>query len=533
MAEVAGADAPPAAPDRGRVKSLVLIGFMGAGKSSAARAAAVTSDPVDLDALLERRLGMSVAEYFERHGEVAFRAKEEELACEVLDGSDAEVIALGGGAVGSERVREALGRNVVALLDVGVEEAWSRVAGDPRRPLAQDRRAFERLYAERASTYEGLADAVVVGGSSAQVAEAIGWLAAEASRFPDARMLWASSASGSYPAWFGTDIIGAVPTRASGRSFCVTDENVGPIYSERVAAEATVAVNPGEASKSIGTAELIWGALARAGARRDDHLVALGGGVVGDLAGFCAATYQRGIPVVQIPTSLVGQVDSAFGGKTGVDLPEAKNYVGAYHQPAGVVCDLQALTTLPPAELAAGWAEVVKTALIAGGRLWQMVSAFDASDLGNPSAMEPIVFECARTKVEVVAADERDSGRRAVLNLGHTVAHAIETATDYARYRHGEAVALGLLAALRLSGASELRDEVSTLVEAVGLPTRLDAGVDPDELLEAMRRDKKSDAEGVRFVTCGAPGEVTWGHRFSDSDVLAAVSELARSGRDG
>ena len=206
---------------------------------------------------------------------------------------------------------------------------------------------------------------------------------------------------------------------------------------------------------------------------RADHLVALGGGVVGDLAGFCAATYQRGVEVVQVPTTLLAQVDSAYGGKTGVDLPEAKNYVGAYHLPSAVIADTGTLATLPAEELAAGFAEVVKTALIAGGWLWDAVRALERID---PGGIDEVIFACARTKLEIVAADERDSGRRAVLNLGHTVGHAIEAASGYERYRHGEAVGLGLLAALRLSGADELRDEVRDLLDRHGLPTRLDPG---------------------------------------------------------
>ncbi len=177
----------------------------------------------------------------------------------------------------------------------------------------------------------------------------------------------------------------------------------------------------------------------------DDHVVALGGGVVGDVAGFCAAVYQRGVRVVQVPTTLVAQVDSAYGGKTGVDLPEGKNYAGAYHQPAAVMVDPSTMATLPQAELASGWAEVIKTALIAGGPLWERVRE------GAPLDRD-LVLACARTKLAVVAGDERDAGRRQILNLGHTVGHAIETVTGYRRYRHGEAVGLGLLAALELSG---------------------------------------------------------------------------------
>src|SRR5207248_2469417 len=197
---------------------------------------------------------------------------------------------------------------------------------------------------------------------------------------------------------------------------------------------------------------------------------------VGDLAGFCAATYQRGVRYVQVPTTLMAQVDSAYGGKTGVDLPEAKNYVGAYHQPAAVIADTSLLASLPDAELAAGYAEVVKTALIAGGELWRVVRGG-----ADPTSPE-VIAACVHTKLRIVAQDERDAGLRQVLNLGHTVAHAIETTTGYARYRHGEAVGLGLLAALRLSGSDALREEVRGLLEAQGLPLTL-SGADPDAVV--------------------------------------------------
>src|SRR5204862_3816111 len=212
---------------------------------------------------------------------------------------------------------------------------------------------------------------------------------------------------------------------------------------------------PGEEHKTLETAERVWHALVAQGATRADHVVALGGGVVGDLAGFCAATYQRGVAVVQVPTTLVAQVDSAYGGKTGVDLPEAKNYVGAYHLPSAVIADTGTLATLPAEEVAAGFAEVLKTALLAGGGLWQRVRGLERID---PGGIDDVIFACVRTKLEIVAADERDSGRRAAPNLGHTIGQAIEAASGYDRYRHGEAVGLGLLAALRLSGADELRD---------------------------------------------------------------------------
>ncbi len=263
----------------------------------------------------------------------------------------------------------------------------------------------------------------------------------------------------------------------------------------------------------------MWQYLVGAGMTRADHLVALGGGVVGDLAGFCAATYQRGVPVVHVPTTLVAQVDSAYGGKTGVDLAQAKNYVGAYHQPVGVLVDPDTLSTLPAIELAAGWVEVLKTALIAGGELWERVA-------GGADVDEWMILACARTKLAVVAADERDADARQALNLGHTIGHAIETASGYARYRHGEAVGLGLLAALRLSGREQLRAQVRELLGERGLPVTM-ADVPVESVLEATARDKKRLGDEVPFVLVDEPGEVRIGCAVQAADLREAVAELA------
>jgi shikimate kinase/3-dehydroquinate synthase len=274
----------------------------------------------------------------------------------------------------------------------------------------------------------------------------------------------------------------------------------------------------GEEQKTIFRAEFVLRQLAQAGAERGDLVVALGGGVVGDLAGFCAAVYQRGMRHVQVPTSLVAQVDSAYGGKTGVDLPEGKNYVGAYHQPTAVICDPAVLETLPSEELAAGYPEVVKTALIAGGRLWARVRKGEPVD-------EDVILGCVRTKLEVVAEDERDAGRRQVLNLGHTIGHAIEAATAYSRYRHGEAVGVGLLCALRLSGRDALRREVAELFASRGLPIDV-TGVAPDDVLALVERDKKRAGGRVPLVLLEAPGEVTPGHDVDAAELRAAVEEV-------
>ena len=515
--------------------AIVLIGFMGAGKSTAARelGTALGQGSLDSDELLAKEFGESIADAFAARGEAAFRAQEERLVLELLDSASPEdVIALGGGAVLSERVQERLDGEATVLLDIDAASAWERCSPNghrPERPLAADRGAFEALHAQRRPLYERLARAVVQAGPVERFA-ALAPSLTVLSGSPEARLLWASSASGEYPALIGEgllvehgpELLGGWPRDWAGsRAFCVTDGNVAGHFGAAVGETAlTIDIAPGERSKTLASAERVWTALAGAGMTRADHLVALGGGVVGDLAGFCAATYQRGVPVVQVPTTLVAQVDSAYGGKTGVDLPAAKNYVGAYHQPAGVLADPLALRTLPGEELAAGWVEVLKTALIAGGELWDRVAE------GAEGTDAQTIFECARTKLAVVAADERDGGRRQVLNLGHTVGHAIETASGYGRYRHGEAVGLGLLAALRLSETPALREQVRELLAARGLPVALN-GVDIDAVIEALLRDKKRTGAEVPFVLAGAPGEVSEGHLLPRELVRAAIEELA------
>ncbi len=503
--------------------ALVFVGFMGAGKTTAAReaGAALGVEPLDTDALLERQLGMSIAEFFERRGEQEFRAREEALVGALLERADGGAIALGGGSLLSERVTRALERHTVVLLEVDAATAWSRTAnGD--RPLAREREAFEALHAQRLHLYERWADAILPSGIGV-VTRALPALRALADAPPGTRVLWAQSASGDYPVFAGAGLLESGFWPREGRRFCVTDATVNDLHGPAVEPLAgTVIVEPGEGSKSLAGAELVWRSLAQQGMNRDDHVVALGGGVVGDLAGFCAAAYQRGVAVVHVPTTLVAQVDSAYGGKTGIDLPEAKNYVGAYHQPAAVLVDPATLLTLPPEELAAGYAEVVKTALIAGGSLWERVRQ------GAGGAAQPdVVLACARTKLAVVARDERDAGARQVLNLGHTVGHAIETVTGYARYRHGEAVGLGLLAALRLSGQGELREEVGALLAGHGLPTRLE-GADPHEVAAATARDKKRrGTEPVPFVLLDGPGRPRTGCHVAEDELVAAVAELA------
>jgi shikimate kinase/3-dehydroquinate synthase len=513
----------------------VLIGFMGAGKTTLARrlAQARGAEHVDTDAVLVERFGRPIADVFASEGEAAFRAAEEEVVLGVLAragaGADA-VVSLGGGAVLSERVRAALAAHTTVLLDVSPDVAWERAAGQ-ERPLAADRAAFDARHRQRAEIYDALADAHLPQADADVIVRADPALRILAGAPQGTRMAWATAASGEYPVFVGRGVLALAGaplgglSGLGGRAFCVTDSAVADHHVGGLAGlSGLIEIPPGEEHKTLATSERVWHALVAQGVTRADHVVALGGGVVGDLAGFCAATFQRGIPVVQAPTTVVAQVDSAYGGKTGVDLPEAKNYVGAYHQPAAVLADTTTLSTLPPEEHAAGYAEVVKTALIAGGALWDHIA-------GGGPVDDDVILACARTKLGVVAADERDGGRRQVLNLGHTVGHALETTLGYGTLRHGEAVGLGLLAALRLSGLSDLRGQVAGLLGAAGLPTTL-AGHDVDAaaIVAATRLDKKRTATArTPFVLVRAPGDVVHGQDVADDDVALAVAELAAS----
>jgi shikimate kinase/3-dehydroquinate synthase len=506
--------------------AVVFIGFMGAGKTQALEAARVAGlETTEIDELMERDLGMSISDAFEQRGEEAFRARESEVVGVLLEEADGGAIALGGGSVLSERVRAALDRHIVVWLQISAEEAWRRIAGSAR-PLARSEEDVARMLAERLPLYEQLADAIVQPADPGVVGRALPSIRALAGLPAGTRLIWAHGTSGEYPVLVGEGLIDSGWWPLEGRRFCVTDRSVGALYADRLPPlEAVVEVEPGEAAKSMAEAERVLRELARAGMTRADHLVALGGGVIGDLAGFCAAVYQRGVPVVQIPTSLVAQVDSAYGGKTGVDLPEGKNYAGAFHLPAAVLSDTGTLASLPAEELGAGFVEALKAGLLAGGALWERVRSIDRLD---PAGLGDVVFACALYKCDVVAADELDQGLRAVLNLGHTVGHGIEAASGYSRYRHGEAIGLGLLAALRLSEAPALREEVESILRSHGLPVALDPAVEVDAILDAVERDKKRTAAGVGFVLLAEPGSPRIGQLVDPARVRAAVEELRK-----
>jgi shikimate kinase/3-dehydroquinate synthase len=528
-------------------RKLVFVGFMGAGKSRAARRAAeyLGAEALDTDKMLEAELGEPIASFFDREGEAAFREREEALVLGALE-RPSPVLALGGGALASTRVREQLEPHVCVYVDVDADLAWER-AQDSGRPLARDHDAFVRLHAERRPLYELVARAELPArpdGVEERALEAAIVLA-DAGAPESIRMVWAPSSSGGYPVYSGAgalDAAGALwPQELSGRCFTVADETVHALHGERLeralaagpGTDATVTVAPGERQKSLAEAERVLRALAGEGMERSDALAALGGGVVGDLAGLCAALYQRGIPVVQVPTTVVAQVDSAYGGKTGVDLPEGKNYVGAFHQPAAVFTDPSLLATLPVQELRAGYAEVLKTALIAGGPLWERVRTGEPLERTlelAPDRLRDVIDGCLRAKIAVVAEDERDQGARASLNLGHTFAHALEAATAYSSYRHGEAVAIGLLISLRLSERKlgldrSVHEAVVELLRENALPTTF-SGASTEELLAVAARDKKRRGGASNFVLLRSPGDVATHCEVSDEELSVVIEEV-------
>lgn len=305
-----------------------------------------------------------------------------------------------------------------------------------------------------------------------------------------------------------------------GKIVLITDSNVANLFLGSVEtafkkadfAVKAIVVDAGEESKSLTEATRLFSELFRMQTRRCDAVCALGGGVVGDLAGFIASTYMRGIGLVQIPTTLLSQVDSSIGGKVGINIAEAKNYVGSFYQPDMVITDPQLLKTLPRSQLVEGMAEVVKYALLSGSEFFDALeSSYKEFLVLNMAFVEPMVRRCIEYKLGVVSDDERDYGRRAVLNLGHSVGHGIETAGNYTAYSHGQAVALGLLAAVRISEqvyslAGDYSIRLATLLELLGLPTRLE-GIDPAEVIATMSSDKKADDQSANMVLLKSIGE--------------------------
>jgi 3-dehydroquinate synthase len=341
----------------------------------------------------------------------------------------------------------------------------------------------------------------------------------------------------SYPIHIGTGLLGVDEWWApylGNRTMIITntvlaERHLAPVQAALQGRTFETLILPdGEAAKTLASAERIWDALLAARFGRDATLIALGGGVIGDLTGFAAACYQRGIDFIQMPTTLLAQVDSSVGGKTGVNHPRGKNMIGAFHQPRCVIADLDTLRTLPERELRAGLAEVIKYGLIADAAFFDWLEAhLDALLARDAAALSHAIAVSCRTKAAIVAADERESGVRALLNLGHTFGHAIETGTGYGTWLHGEAVATGMVMAAELSArlgrvSSAAVERIGHLIDRAGLPVRAPASLDAERFLELMAVDKKAQAGRLRLVLLRAIGEAEL-RSDTDPGVLRAL----------
>ena len=513
--------------------AIALTGFMGTGKTTVGRLLAerLGMDFIDTDESIEARAGRSIPEIFSAHGEEHFRDLESRALAEAL-ATPGRVVSTGGGMLLRDANVEALRQaGPIICLTATAETVLGRTSADANRPLldvADPAGRIEELLAARDECY---AQADVHVGTDARSPEGVVDAIAEFLA-ADARGRWLVGAQtviplalpdAGYAITVGRGLLERVgeivPPREPGvRAALVTTDRIGPLYAERVQralAEAgwdvaLLTVPDGESSKRLQVAGDLLGALAEAGLDRGSTVFALGGGVVGDLAGFVAATYMRGIDLVHLPTSLLAQVDSSIGGKTAVDLDAGKNLVGAFHQPVAVVSDVATLATLPPAELRSGLGEIIKHVCCFDAEMFALLeSRRDAVLRGDGAVLEYLVARNCQIKAGVVEQDPHEAGLRAVLNYGHTVGHALERAADDWALRHGEVVGAGIVAESRLAAWLGLADEQTAarqeaLVAAYGLPTR--ASVGEPVALSALDRDKKIVGGKLRMPLVPAIG---------------------------
>ena len=481
------------------MKNVFIYGAPGSGKTTLGKKLAkrFLLPFADLDyEITYASGGKSIPEIFESEGEEGFRKRElsslsaTNARMQQLNGG---IISLGGGALLNDQARniaETFG--TVFMVDTPKEELMKRVSRQSgSRPLAAEKERFEKLLESRASHYAS---------------------------FPSSINTHFYIDSGDEPSdiFVGKGLlrnIGSFATlRFSQRQRCVlvADENTNPLYGDTVEKSLINAgfdvsrcvIPAGEATKDISTVSTIWNSFLKAGLGRNDFAVALGGGVTGDLTGFAAATWMRGMSWINIPTTLLSMVDASTGGKTGFDLPEAKNMVGAFHSPVFVIADIDTLTTLPERELKCGLAESVKHALISDPELLSVLPNCDASTVARSLAV----------KVKIVTEDAREKGCRAKLNLGHTVGHAIEIATNF-KIKHGEAVAIGTVEEARMAVKLNLApenwpDKVASYFNNVGLSTTMPDGLTIESLTDTMKLDKKRSGETIAFALPVAPGDV-------------------------
>ncbi len=528
--------------------NIVLTGFMGTGKTTVGRLLAerLGRPFVDMDAEIERRTGRSIPEIFAQEGEAAFRQQEAALAAE-LGQQSGLVIATGGGTLLAAQNRRALGANGIivelyASPDALVERLRAETAQRPMLAGSDPVKRLHDLYERRRATYDVLPHRVdTTHRAPNQVVDALLELLPTARPTPHTPpdLMWVRFPGGAYPILVGFDAtadLGAWMREQglTGDVAVISDRRVARLHGLGVLADLMASglratlyeVPPGEAHKTMETAMNLYGRLLDGGFDRTSTVLALGGGVVGDLAGFVAATYMRGVAFVQVPTSLLAMVDASVGGKVGVDHPRAKNLIGAFKQPTLVVADTRFLRTLPAREVRCGLAEVVKHGLIGAPHV---LAWLESGEWEWPT----LVREAIAVKKAIVEEDPFEGGRRAVLNLGHTFAHALEVVSRFA-LPHGEAVAVGLVLASRLAARVGLADtalaeRVEALLRRLGLPVHYPA--DPEAVWQAMQGDKKKRRGRLRFVLPRAVGDVIVTEAVAEADVKAVLQTL-RPGRN-
>jgi len=522
--------------------NIVLTGFMGTGKSAVGHEVArrLGRPFVDMDEVIVMREGRSIAEIFASSGESYFRRLEAVL-CRELAGQRGLVIATGGGTLIPRENREVLERTGrLICLTATADEILRRLEGVEDRPLlaAPDRRArIEVLLAERATAYAAIPHQIdTTGNAVEQVVETVLEIL-HAPKSTIKNRVSVRTPDGAYDILLAAGALSHLGDFLRERGLegvvaLVSNDTVAPLYAENVLhslARAGLAaklftIPDGEAFKTPDTASELYERFLSVGIDRSSTVVALGGGVVGDLGGFVAATYMRGLRFVQCPTSLLAMVDASVGGKVAVDHPRAKNLIGAFKQPALVVTDPLVLATLPQAELRAGLAEVVKHGIIGDAEL------FEQLEQQGPDDLRQVVQRAVAVKVAVVEEDPYERDRRAVLNLGHTFGHALEVLSDF-RLRHGEGVSVGLVIAARVAVASGLCEpflagRIEDLLQGLGLPTTWSA-FSPAAIWEAMGSDKKKRGRKLRFVLPRALGDVIVTDDVPQ-DVIMAVLEEGR-----
>ncbi len=515
------------------MRHLFLYGPPGSGKSTIGRLLAerLGLPFTDLDTVIVETAGRPIPQIFAEEGEPGFRAREKQALAD-MGARPRHVVALGGGALLDPACRALAEENgEVLCLACTLEALCRRIDNAPgSRPLAGNHAALEKLMASRAAHYASFPRRLDVTTGTPET------LAEEAETLFGA---WRID-SGDVPSlvFAGSNLIAGLGEEVASlglgkRAVVVCDANTDPLYGEKVEASLRAAgvetfrtvIAAGESTKTLTTVQSIWSAFLRAGLARDDFAVAVGGGVTGDLTGFAAATWMRGIRWVNVSTTLLSMVDASTGGKTGCDLPEAKNLVGAFHSPSLVLADVDTLATLPAREVRCGLAEAIKHAFIADPGLLESLSIFEGRDKRGPSRAESgssgvppanvlatFVARALAVKVHCVREDPLEKNIRGKLNLGHTVGHAVEIVSNFT-IQHGEAVAIGTVEEARLAvrlglAPADWPERVAAPFARVGLPTTLPEGCTFASLVPIMERDKKKKGGVVRFALPCAPGDV-------------------------